>query len=300
MGSWPDHTLKALHHPSLKNRAVIITGGGRGFGWLIAEELLRAGAKVTLTASRHPEELAAVKAKAEQIGGPGCCLIVRADVSQWEDCLATVDATLQAFGNFDVLINNAGRGSAEFRTEQPPDRKLFFGAKFYDITPAAFRTVIETNLIGVFYMTKAVMQQHFLKRGFGKICSMSTSLNTMSAPGLSPYGASKAGLEMMHRVWAQELKGSGIDLNVLLPGGAADTEFNNSAVIPGKVGERAKEGSSLLPGDVIVPPAVWLSTDATNGMTGQRIIAKFWDKDASPAEAMKACVQPHNDVPGIM
>ena len=54
VSSWSARTLNALHHPSLEGRTVIITGGGRGFGWMIAEELLKAGARVTLTAHRHP------------------------------------------------------------------------------------------------------------------------------------------------------------------------------------------------------------------------------------------------------
>jgi 3-oxoacyl-[acyl-carrier protein] reductase len=297
MGSWSAATLKALHHPSLKDRVVIITGGGRGFGWMIAEELLKAGAKVTLTAARHPEELSDVKKQAEAIAGPNRCLTVRADVTKWEDCVATVDATLQAYGTVDVLINNAGRGTSEYRiggVGGGGERTLF-----YDVSPEAFRTIIETNVVGVFHMSKAAMP-HFLKQGRGKMFAISTSLTTMSSPGLSPYGASKAALEMTHRIWAQELKDKKVDVNILLPGGASDTPFITQAMVPGKVGERAKPGSSLLPGDVIVPPAVWLCSDATNGMTGQRIIAKFWPEGVPPEEALKKCLQPHNELPGIM
>ena len=299
MSSWSPATLKALHHASLKDRVVIITGGGRGFGWLIAEELLKAGAKVCLTAARHPEELTEVRTKADAIAGPGRCVTVHADVTKWEDCVATVDATLQAFGKIDVLINNAGRGTSEYRMPvvgQPGERPSV--TKFYEVSPEAFRTIIETNVIGVFQMTKAAMP-HFLKQKFGKIFSISTSLTTMSSPGLSPYGASKAGLEMTHRIWAQELKGTGVDINILLPGGAADTPFITNAMVPGKVGERAKPGG-LLPGDVIVPPAVWLCADPTNGMTGERIIAKFWAEGVAPEDALKKCIQVHNELPGIM
>jgi 3-oxoacyl-[acyl-carrier protein] reductase len=148
-------------------------------------------------------------------------------------------------------------------------------------------------------MSKAVMP-HFLKQGRGKMFAISTSLTTMSSPGLSPYGASKAALEMTHRIWAQELKDKKVDVNILLPGGASDTPFITQAMVPGAVGERAKAGSSLLPGDVIVPPAIWLCTDATNGMTGERIIAKFWPEGVPPEEAIKKCLQPRNELPGIM
>ena len=299
MGSWTAATLKALHHPSLKDRVVIITGGGRGFGWLIAEELLKAGAKVALTASRHPEELADVKTQAEAIAGPGRCITLRADVTKWEDCVATVDATVQAFGKVDVLINNAGRGTMEYAlggtTDSPGKRP-----KFYEIPAESFRTIVETNLIGVFNMSKAMVPV-FLKQGRGKMFAISTSLNTMCSPGMSPYGASKVGLELTHRTWAGELKEHNIDVNILLPGGASDTPFITQGMVAGKVGQRAGQpGSTLLPGDVIVPPAVWLCTDESNGMTGERIIAKFWPEGVEPKEAIKKCLQPHTDLPQIM
>ncbi|MSO66044.1 MAG: SDR family oxidoreductase [Alphaproteobacteria bacterium] len=284
--------LPALHHPSLRDRVVVITGGGRGFGWHITEELLRAGARVVLTGARKPSDLEEAQKKAEAIAGPGRCVTLRADVTSAADCQATIDAALKAFGRLDVLVNNAGRGSSEYRMSLAPG-----GTKFYDVPVEGFRTIIETNLIGAFQMTRAAMPP-MLKQKFGKVFSISTSLDTMCRPGVSPYGASKAALEMTHRVWSEELRGSGIDVNILLPGGASDTAFITSEMRPGEVGKRA--GQDMLPGDVIVPPAVWLCTDATNGLTGERIIAKFWDHALSPDQALKKCRQPHNALPGIM
>ena len=299
MGTRSAATLKSLHHASLKDRVVVITGGGRGFGWLIAEHLLAAGARVILTASRNPEELAEVRAKADAIAGPGRCATLRADVTKWDDCVATIDTAVKTFGRVDVLINNAGRGSSEYRSA---GLAASGGARtpFYEVPVEAFRTIHDTNVIGVFQMAKAVMPQ-FLKQGRGKMFAISTSLDTMSSPGLSPYGSSKAALEMMHRIWAQELKDKNVDVNILLPGGASDTGFISQTMVKGPVGTRAGDpANKLLPGDVIVPPAVWLCTDATNGITGERIIAKFWPEGMAPAEALKKCLQPRNELPGIM
>ena len=299
MSTWSAATLKALHHPSLKDRVVVVTGGGRGFGWLTAEHLLQAGARVVLTASRNAEELSEVRQKADAIAGPGRCVTVRADVTKWNDCEATVDAAVKAFGRVDVLINNAGRGSAEYGAKGISTSS---GGRtpFYEVPAEAFRTIHETNVLGVFQMSKAVMPQ-FLKQGRGKMFAISTSLTTMSSPGLSPYGSSKAALEAMHRIWALELKDKHVDVNILLPGGAADTGFISQAMVKGEVGTRADDpANKLLPGDIIVPPAVWLCTDATNGTTGERIIAKFWPEGVAPEEALKKCIQPHNDLPGIM
>ncbi|MDE0129432.1 MAG: SDR family NAD(P)-dependent oxidoreductase [Gammaproteobacteria bacterium] len=282
--------LKALHHPSLKDRVVVITGGSRGFGWFMAEELLRAGARVTLT-GRNGDTLASVLDEAHRIAGAGRCIAVAGDVTRPGDCARTVEETLREFGRIDVLINNAGRSYGEFGD------RLSKITPFHDVTESQFRAIVETNLFGVFFMTRAAMP-HMLERKFGKVISISTSLLNMVRPGNSVYGSSKAALETAHRCWAGELEGSGIDINILLPGGPSDTDLITPAMVPGVVGQRA--GGRLLPGDIIVPPAVWLCTDATNGMTGERVIARFWDADLPPDDAFRGCLQEHVEEPSIM
>ena len=290
--TWNQAGLKALHHPSLKDRPVIITGGSRGFGWFMAEALLGAGAKVTLT-GRDSETLAAVQRRADEIAGPGRCITVTADTTKWDDCVRVIDDTLAAFGHFDVLINNAGRGPMEFDIGINQN-----STAFYNIPEHAFRAIMETNVMGVFLMSKAAMP-HFLERKSGKIFSISTSLLNMVRAGNSTYGGSKAALEASHRCWAAELKATGIDVNILLPGGGSDTALISSKIYEGKIGERAGV-KGLLPGDIIVPAAMWLCTDATKGMSGERVIAKEWDIDLAPEAAFAKCLQPHNEVPGIM
>ena len=289
-GSWSESALKALHHPSLTDRVVIITGGSRGFGWFMAEELLRAGARVTLT-GRNSDTLGTVLDEAERITGAGRCIAVAGDVTRPEDCARTVEETIGEFGRIDVLINNAGRSYGEFGD------RLSKITPFHDVTESQFRAIVETNLFGVFFMTQAAIP-HMLMRKFGKVISISTSLLNMVRPGNSVYGSSKAALETAHRCWAGELKGTGIDVNILLPGGPSDTELITPAMVPGVVGERA--GGRLLPGDIIVPPAVWLCTDATNGLTGERVIARFWDANLPPDEAFRGCLQEHVEEPSIM
>ena len=293
--SWPEQTLKQLRHPSLQDRVVLITGGSRGFGWFIAEELLRGGAKVALTA-RGEAALKAVAADVEARYGKGRCVTVVGDVSRQPDCARMVEATLAGFGRIDVLINNAGRSPQDFGGGGVGARNM---VPFYETPDEALNTIIDTNLKGVWYMSKAAAP-HMVKRKFGKIISVSTSAGNMIRAGNPIYGPGKAALEAMTRVWAQELKGTGIDANIILPGGASDTSFIKQEVVPGAVGERAAAGR-LLPGDVIVPPAVWLCTDATNGVTGVRAIGKNWDKTAPSAdEAFRKCLDPHVEVPQIM
>ncbi len=294
--SWPEATLKQLRHPSLKNRVVLITGGSRGFGWSIAEELLKGGAKVALTA-RGEEALKALAADIESRYGKGRCVTVVGDVSRQPDCARMVDATIQGFGRIDVLINNAGRSPQDFARGGGAGAGTM--VPFYETPDEALHTIIDTNFKGVWYMSKAAAP-HMVKQKFGKIMSVSTSAGNMIRAGNPIYGPGKAALEAMTRVWAQELKGTGVDANIILPGGAADTSFISQDFVAGAVGERSQNGR-LLPGDVIVPPAVWLCTDATNGVTGVRAIGRNWDKTASSAEdAFNKCLDPHIEVPRIM
>ena len=283
--------MSEISHPSLKDRVVLITGGSRGFGWFIAEALLHGGAKVALTGTRDLKQWEDVRTKAEAIAGPGHCITIKADVRDWDDCQRTVDETLKTYGHIDVLINNAGRGSREYKVTMDGNT-----TRFWDVPIDAWRSVIDTNLTGSFQMTKAVVP-HMVERKFGKVFSISTSLTTMIGTGLSPYGASKSGLETAHIVWARELADHNVDVNLLLPGGASDTDFISQEMVPGEVGTRSNR---ILPGDVIVPPAVWMCTDETNGLTGRRVIAKFWDHDADSAAAFEKCLQPKHDHPEIM
>ncbi len=128
-----------------------------------------------------------------------------------------------------MLINNAARGpleaSADYFHAKPP---------FGEATPAAYRTMVETNLIGAFQTARAAVPG-MLAQGFGRIVNISSSLPTKVMHGLAACGSNKAALEVATAVWAQDLEGAGVTANVLLPGGPCDT-----ALIPGGVvGERA-------------------------------------------------------------
>lgn len=97
-------------HDSLRDRVVVVTGGGRGFGWLIGQALMEQGAKVVLTATRHPDELKTRLQAAAESGAADQCHTVVGDVCDPESCHHVVTETLERFGRIDVLMNNAGRG----------------------------------------------------------------------------------------------------------------------------------------------------------------------------------------------
>lgn len=256
--------------PSLIDRVVVITGGVRGLGKEMALELLDQGARVVVTGAGPSDALRAMKEMPQAQGAQPRLHALQADVADFAACMQVLQHTLTKFGSLQVLINNAGRGmrliSESFNTKPFP---------FWDIDPAHWRSIIDSNLNGAFNMARACVP-HMLTRGFGKLINISTSDQTMVRRGYSPYGPSKAALEAASRVWALDLAGHGVDVNVYLPGGAADTEL-----LPPGQGRKGADGN-LLPAEIMRRGIAWLCSDASNGCTGGRYVARLWD-DKLPA-----------------
>lgn len=245
----------------LKGKVAIVTGGGRGIGRAIAEAFALEGAKVVVTAARQKAEIAEVASRID-----GAAFL--ADVSDRDQVRRLVDTVVTDFGRIDILVNNAARGMKFVNENFMTEPKAFWTA---DVD--AWRMVIDTNVIGVFLVTRAVVP-HMLERGSGRIINISISAETMRRKGFTPYGPSKAALESMSTIWAQELEGTGITLNLLLPGGAT-----NTGMIPGSFPEsRLKE---LIDPGVMGAPAVYLASDEAREVNGQRIIAVEWQKTRS-------------------
>ncbi len=199
---------------------------------------------------------------AAEIGGSA----VLADVSSQEDVERLVDTVSNRFGRVDILVNNAARGmrfvNERFMTEPRP---------FWEADPEAWRLVINTNVTGVFLMTRAVVPGMIARR-WGRVINISVSLETMRRRGFSPYGPSKAAMESMSAIWAQELEGTGVTLNLLLPGGAT-----NTGMVPESLPEERRR--QLINPEVMGPPAVYLASDEASGINGERIVAIEWGKE---------------------
>ena len=261
-----------MSHASLKDRVVLITGASRGLGREMALELAEAGARLVITGSVMSDALRAVEARID----PDRVLALAADVADADAAAGAVAEAEARFGRIDVMINNAGRGmrlvSETFNTEP---------TKFWETTPAAWGAIVAANLNGAFHMARAVTPG-MIERGFGKILNISTSAQTMIRRGYAPYGPSKAGLEAASRVWAQDLAGTGVDVNIYLPGGAADTDL-----LPPSPTKRGADGN-LLPADVMRRGVLWLCSDLSNGVTGGRFIARHWGDEGTEAEKAEA------------
>jgi NAD(P)-dependent dehydrogenase (short-subunit alcohol dehydrogenase family) len=240
----------------LRDRVAIVTGGGRGIGRSIALAYARAGADVLISVARQVAEADEVAAASASLAGR--IEAARADVTVPAEVEALVERALAKRGRIDVLVNNAARGmrfvNERFMTEPRP---------FWEADPEAWRMVIETNIVGVFLMSRAVAP-HMVAAGRGSIINVTVNRETMVRRGFSPYGPSKAALEAMTEAWAAELEDTGVVINLLAPGGATAT---------GMVPEGVPEGIRLLSPDIVVPGALYL---AVSDRSGQRILGTEW------------------------
>ncbi len=257
--------------PSLAGRVALVTGASRGLGREMALEMAAAGMRVNLVGSVPSQALNDALSEIRSAGGQAICTV--ADVADYTACEEAVARTVAEFGRIDVVVNNAGLGmrlvSERFNTEP---------TKFWEADPDAWRRIVDVNVNGAFNMARAAVPL-MVAKGFGKLINISTSDQTMVRKGYSPYGPSKAALEAMSRVWAQDLAGTGVDVNVYLPGGAADTDL----LPPGPV-KKGADGN-LLPASIMRRGILWLCSDASNGETGGRYIARLWDETLPTGKA---------------
>lgn len=246
----------------LDGKVAIITGGGRGIGRAIAEGYAHEGARVVVTAARERSEIDAFVAA----WGGERSLAVVADVTDPTACERVVTDAITRFGRLDVLVNNAGRGM-----KYVSPRFLIEPTRFWEVDPAVWCMVVDTNVNGPFLMARAAVP-HMLGYGAGAIINVTMNYETMKRRGFSPYGPSKAALESETIIWAQDLEGTGITVNEVLPGGATAT-----GMIPPGVLEELRQ--RLLPPEIVVAPAVFLASEAARRLTGRRLVATEWSPE---------------------
>ena len=250
---------------SLVGRSVLVTGGSRGLGREMGLFLAKAGVKLCFTATKKSEKFVKTLQEVTDILGHNNVFADIVDVCNPEAMERLAFLCKEKFSTIDVLINNAGRGmrliSEKFNTVP---------TKFWEADPKSWSEIVETNINGPFIATRAVLP-YMLKQKFGKIINISTSSQTMVRKGYSPYGPSKSFLEAASSSWAKDLEGTGIDVNVLLPGGATDTDL-----LPPSKNKKGADGN-LLPPSVMNEAIAWLASNKSNGISGGRFIAKYWE-----------------------
>lgn len=185
----------------LDGRVVVVTGGSKGIGLAIGLEAARAGARGVVIAARGAEALSQARIGVEAAGAP--CLTVTADVTSEADVDALVRRSLDAFGEIDVLINNAG-GAA-------------FVAPMKEIRPSGWRKMIDFNLSSVYLVSRAVILSWDESKPGRSIVNMGSTCSLKAWPELSYYSAAKHGLIGMTKTMARELASEGVRVNLVCP-----------------------------------------------------------------------------------
>lgn len=251
-----------------QDAVVIVTGAAGGLGRVMTRGLLAAGRRVcALEIPAAQDALDELARAARADGWRDRLFTLTADIRSEAECARAVEAVRAHFGAVHALINNAGIGMSALSLDAH-DRKV----PFYAIPPDFWRRLFDTNVNGSFLMAAAVTPL-LVEQGWGRLINVVTGLPTMVMPGFTPYGPAKAAMEAATAAWSGELAESGVTVNALLPGGAADTAMVPQALVDDR--------STLIAPSVMVAPAVWLTSSESDGFTGHRVIGKDWDPTAT-------------------
>lgn len=187
---------------------IIVTGGSRGIGKCLVENLARDGHNVLLNYNKSEKQALKIQRDLQKEGY--LVEVFKADVSKRKDVKSMVDFAIEKFRNIDVLINNAGIAKLQM---------------FQDVTDDDWEEIINTNLKSAFYMSQAVLPTMIHKKS-GLIINISSIWGQVGASCETVYSISKAGLDAMTKSLAKELGPSNIRVNSIAPG-VIDTAMNS-------------------------------------------------------------------------
>jgi NAD(P)-dependent dehydrogenase (short-subunit alcohol dehydrogenase family) len=258
-------------------RVAIVTGAAGGIGRAMVRGLLTAGIRVAgVDRDREPLEMLATSAR--QQGNAAELLTITADLTDDAALDAITKATRGKFGRIDILVNNAGIGPGAIRPDSW-QRPL----KFWEITPDQWRRFVAVHTTAPLALTNAVVPE-MMRQSWGRIVNVTTSLGTMLNAGSPTYGPSKAALEALSAIMAKDLDGTGITVNVLVPGGMTNTPMISD--------EAGFDRTELIQPEVMVPPLLWLVSDAAGKVTGRRFLGVHWEPALPPEQAAERAGAP--------
>lgn len=261
----------------LEGKVAIVTGAAGGFGRELVHGLLGAGAKVAAL-DIDEQGLDELAAGLDRETGAGRLITAHTDIGRYDECEAAVEHTRATLGGLHILVNNGAAGMGLIRLDHMTNL-----VDINEVTPETWDRFVAVNLSGAWYLTRASIEG-LIGQGWGRIVNVTTSFFTMMRGRFHPYGPSKAGFEAMSAGHAAEFGGRGVTVNVVVPGGPADTPM-----VPRESG---MDRGALIPPSAMVPPVLWLCSEAGGAWTGHRYIAADWDAAADPAAAAQGCRAP--------
>ena len=236
----------------IRNTGALITGGSRGLGAALAHELGRRGARVALVA-RNVDQLSQTVDAIRRAGGDAHA--IDADIGDKQAAHAIAAAAAAMVGPVALLVNNAST------LGHVPLRPLL------DTDCEAFETALEVNVVGPLRLTKLVLPSMVL-RGEGLVMNITSDASVGAYPGWGAYGATKAALEAMSRIWGAELEGTGVRVISVDPG-EMNTRMHADAIPDA-------DPALLLEPRVVAQHIVRLIRDGDALPNGARLVASAW------------------------
>jgi 3-oxoacyl-[acyl-carrier protein] reductase len=253
----PQHQLQEKIVSKLNGKVAVVTGASKGIGAGIAKALAAAGASVAVNYASSKDGADSVVAAIQARGGKA--IAVKGDVAKAADVKRLFDETKKAFGQVDVLVNNAG---------------VYVFQPLADVTENEFHRQFNINVLGTILTTQEAAK-HFGPEG-GSVINISSTASEDAIPTASVYSATKGAVDTITRVLAAELGPRKIRVNVIAPGGT-ETEGLHSAGVIGSDFEKAMIARTALgrlgQPDDIARVAVFLASDESGWLTGERLSA---------------------------
>lgn len=228
----------------VEGKVVLVTGSGRGIGRETALLFAREGARVVVSA-RSSDQVAEVVEEIADAGGEA--IGVSADVSCFEDVKRMVDETTGAFDQVDILVNNAG---------------ILGPGPLVSVEPEDWLRVIEVNLIGTFYCTKAVTP-FLIEQGWGRIINIASRSGKIGHPFMTAYCSSKHGVVGFTKALAEELGPLNITVNAICPG-VVSTDMVSDTI-------KEQAGDKIIRTSQVAELALYLAGDEASAINGEAI-----------------------------
>ena len=257
--------MTMLNETALAGKVVLVSGGTQGLGAAIARTAARCGAESIVVTGRRPEVAAGLIDELESLGSRA--LLVKTDVANLDEAIASVQATIDAFGRVDCVVNAAAATSR---------------GTLLDTTPELFEQHVNINLRAPFFIMQAAVRDMLARSAKGTIVNVLSISALTGSPILAPYAASKGGLMSLTRNAAHAHRFDGIRINGLNIGWTAtDGENVTQRIFHGAQDGWQEEAGKKLPAgrlgdpDEIADMIVFLLSDGSGVVTGAVI---DWDQ----------------------